>query len=126
MVCFFRVLLLLYRYWEEGVNPSLHLYTSAHKNTGVLIEYPKFHQHSDGLTTLIKFRLAKERDLQLSITTHSVEPINIVKRLAEELGLGIKVFYLERGHSSSVVGVRVLKSGDLEVLKRIGLDPNIV
>ena len=98
------------------------------EETGVLIEDPEVHQHPGGLVTLMRFalRLAKEKKLQLFITTHSIELINIVKRLAEELGLGMKVFYIERDNSTGVVDVRALESVDVEVLQKLGLDPRLL
>jgi energy-coupling factor transporter ATP-binding protein EcfA2 len=96
------------------------------KNTAALMEDPEIHQHPGGLVTLMRFalKLAKDRSLQLFISTHSVELVNIVRRLCEELGLGFRVFFMERDYSSGVVDVRVLESLDVDVLQKIGLDPN--
>jgi predicted ATPase len=95
-------------------------------NTAILIEDPEVHQHPGGLVTLMRFalKLAKDRGLQLFISTHSVELVNIVRRLYE--GLGFRVFFMERGYSSGVVDVRVLESLDVEVLQKIGLDPRML
>jgi energy-coupling factor transporter ATP-binding protein EcfA2 len=97
-------------------------------NTAILIEDPEVHQHPGGLATLMRFalKLAKDRGLQLFISTHSVELINIVRRLCEELGLGFRVFFMERDYSSGVVDVRVLESLDVDVLQKIGLDPRML
>ncbi len=97
-------------------------------NTAILIEDPEVHQHPGGLATLMRFalKLAKDRGLQLFISTHSVELVNIVRRLCEELGLGFRVFFMERDYSSGVVDVRVLESLDVDVLQKIGLDPRML
>jgi predicted ATPase len=71
-------------------------------------------------------RLAKERKLQLFITTHSIELINIVKKLAEDVGLGMRVYYLERDRSTSIVDVRAMESTDIEILQKLGLDPRLL
>jgi predicted ATP-dependent endonuclease of OLD family len=97
-------------------------------NTAVLIEDPEVHQHPGGLAALMRFalKLAKDRGLQLFISTHSVELVDIVRRLCEELGLGFRVFFMERDYSSGVVDVRVLESFDVDVLQKIGLDPRML
>jgi hypothetical protein len=97
-------------------------------NTAILIEDPEVHQHPGGLAALMKFalKLAKDRSLQLFISTHSVELVNIVRRICEELGLGFRVFFMERDYSSGVVDVRVLESFDVDVLQKIGLDPRML
>ena len=71
-------------------------------------------------------KLAKDRGLQLFISTHSVELVDIVRRLCEELGLGFRVFFMERDYSSGVVDVRVLESLVVDVLQKIGLDPRML
>jgi hypothetical protein len=98
------------------------------KETGVLIEDLENHQHPGGLVTLMRFvlRLAKERKLQLFITTHSIELINIVKKLAEDVGLGMRVYYLERDRSTGIVDVRAMESTDIEILQKLGLDPRLL
>ena len=98
------------------------------KETGVLIEDLENDQHPGGLVTLMRFvlRLAKERKLQLFITTHSIELINIVKKLAEDVGLGMRVYYLERDRSTGIVDVRAMESIDIEILQKLGLDPRLL
>ena len=107
----------------DGARTAL-LYTSAIallEGTGVLIEDPEAHQHPNALVTLMRvaLRLAKERKLQIFMTTHSIELINIVKKLAEELGLGMKLYYLERDRSTGVVDVRAMESIDIEILQNL-------
>ncbi|MCC6056930.1 MAG: ATP-binding protein [Desulfurococcaceae archaeon] len=114
----------------DGARTAL-LYTSAIaplEGTGVLIEDPEAHQYPNALVTLMRtvLRLAKERKLQIFITTHSIELINIVKKLAEELGLGMKLYYLERDRSTGIVDARAMEGADIEVLQRLGLDPRVL
>jgi len=97
------------------------------ENTAVLIEDPEVHQHSAGLATLMRFaaRVARERKLQLFITTHSIELINIVKKICSDLDLKLKVFFMERDRSS-LVSVRELEEVDIDVVQKLGLDPRLL
>jgi predicted ATPase len=96
--------------------------------TAVLVEDPEVHQHPGGLSAVLRFalRLARERSLQLFITTHSAELVNLVMRLCGELGLGARLFFIERDHSTGVAEVRTLESLDVEVLQKIGFDPRLL
>jgi AAA15 family ATPase/GTPase len=97
-------------------------------DTGVLIEDPEIHQHPGGLATLLKFtlKMAREKNLQLFITTHSLELVKIVRELSSRYGLDIRVFYVERDHETGLVDVRALERVDLEVLEKLGLDPRLL
>jgi predicted ATPase len=97
-------------------------------DTGVLIEDPEVHQHPGGLLTLLKFtlKMAKERNLQLFITTHSLELVSIARELCNKYGLDVKVFYIERDHETGLVDVRTIDRVDLEVLEKMGLDPRLL
>jgi AAA15 family ATPase/GTPase len=97
-------------------------------DTGVLIEDPEIHQHPGGLATLLKFTLktAREKNLQLFITTHSLELVKIVRELSSRYGLDLKVLYVERDHETGLVDVRALERVDLEVLEKLGLDPRLL
>jgi len=95
--------------------------------TAVLIEDPEAHQHPRGLAafTRFAFKAAKEANLQLFITTHSIELINIAKNVAKELGLGLKTYYMERDRDG-YVDVRAIEEPELEILQKIGLDPRML
>ncbi len=97
-------------------------------DTGVLIEDPEIHQHPGGLATLLKFtlKMAREKNLQLFITTHSLELVKIARELSSRYGLDIRVFYVERDHETGLVDVRALERVDLEVLEKLGLDPRLL
>jgi AAA15 family ATPase/GTPase len=93
----------------------------------VLIEDPEVHQHPGGLATVMRFalKIAKERGLQLIMTTHSIELINIVRKLCEELEFSLKVYFVERDRDG-VVHVKDMESVDVDVLQKIGLDPRLL
>jgi len=97
------------------------------ENTAVLIEEPEIHQHPGGLYTVLNFLLnvAKRKKLQLFITTHSIETIFITKELAKQNNLYFKLFFLER-NAQGVVDVRVLDGVNLDLVKKLGLDPRLL
>jgi predicted ATPase len=78
-------------------------------DTGVFIEDPEIHQHLGGLVTLLKFtlKMAKERKLQLFITTHSLELVKVARELSSKYGLDLRVLYVERDHETGLVDVLV-------------------
>ncbi|MHC1637258.1 MAG: AAA family ATPase [Candidatus Nezhaarchaeales archaeon] len=55
-------------------------------NTIMLIEDPENHQHPKGLATIMRFtlKMAKERELQLLMTTHNIELIDMLLEEAEK------------------------------------------
>lgn len=93
----------------------------------VLMEDPELHQYPSGLAVLMRFvlKVAKERRLQLIMSTHSIEFVNIVRKLCDELGLSLRVFFLERS-SDGVIDVRVLNGVDVDTLLKLGLDPRLL
>ena len=97
------------------------------RNTAVLIEEPETHQHPAGLATVLSFmlKIAKQNNLQLIITTHSIELIKIVQELVRKHELPLKIFYLERTENG-IVDVRELKKIDLQILEKLGLDPRFL
>jgi energy-coupling factor transporter ATP-binding protein EcfA2 len=97
------------------------------KDTAVLMEDPEAHQHPAGLKAFMSFalKIAKRQNLQLFITTHSIELINIIKQLVRELDMGIHVYFMERG-PDGVVDVRMLEEVDVDVLQKMGLDPRLL
>ncbi|MCC6053097.1 MAG: AAA family ATPase [Desulfurococcaceae archaeon] len=97
-------------------------------DTGVLIEDPEIHQHPGGLVTLLKFtlKMAKEKKLQLFITTHSLELVKIAREISSKYGLDLRVLYVERDHETGLVDVRAMEKVDLEILEKLGLDPRLL
>ena len=100
---------------------------STIEDTALLLEDPEVHQHPRGLATLMKFLLsmAKKRRLQLFITTHSIELMNIIRKLCAEEGIGLRLFFMERG-DDGVVDVRAMESLDVDVLLKLGIDPRFL
>jgi len=114
----------------DGVKKAI-IYASAASlvdNTIVLIEDPEVHQHPNGIAALMRFILkrSRERRLQLFITTHSIELINIVKKICEDLGIKLRIFFVEKDYSTDTLDVRVLESIDVEFLQKLGLDPRLL
>jgi|GEM_PF-479082 len=114
----------------DGVRNAI-FYASAlslAENTIALIEDPEVHQHPGGMATLMRFilRTSKERKLQLFITTQSIELINIVRRICEDLGLRLRIFFVEKDYSTDIVSIRILESIDVEHLQKLGLDPRLL
>jgi len=97
------------------------------EKTAVLIEDPEIHQHPGGLATLMNFtmRIAKEKHLQLFISTHSIELVRIVNKLCGEIGLECRTFFLERS-GDGIVDVRILEKIDIDTLLKLGLDPRLL
>jgi AAA15 family ATPase/GTPase len=95
--------------------------------TAALIEDPEAHQHPGGLAafTRFAFKAAKEAHLQLFITTHSIELVNIAKGISKELGLSLRTYYMERDQDG-YVDVRAIEEPELETLQKIGLDPRML
>ena len=100
---------------------------SVVEDTALLLEDPETHQHPRGLASLMRFLLsmAKKRRLQLFITTHSIELVNIIRKLCGEEGLGLRLFFMERG-GDGVVDVRAMESLDVDVLLKLGIDPRFL
>ena len=93
------------------------------KETAFLIEDPEVHQHLKGLIHLLDFilKIAKKRKQQLFITTHSLELVNIVKKLSEEQNIELKIFFIERDREG-IVDVIPLSKVDVEICRKLGLD----
>ena len=100
---------------------------SVVEDTALLLEDPETHQHPRGMATLMRFLLsmAKKRRLQLFITTHSIELVNNIRKICGEEGLGLRLFFMERG-GDGVVDVRAMESLDVDVLLKLGIDPRFL
>ncbi len=97
------------------------------QNAFVLVEDLESHQHPGGLDKLLRFvfELAKKNSLQLFMTTHSIELVQIAEKITTELGLGLRTFFIERDEEG-VVDTRALEAVDLDVLQKLGLDPRFL
>jgi len=91
------------------------------RNTIVLFEEPEIHQHSAGLRVLLDFmiRVAKEKGLQLIISAHSAELVEMFKRICDSYNVNMRAFFLKR-NKKGFVNVRTLEKLDADALKKIG------
>ncbi|MHA1596808.1 MAG: AAA family ATPase [Candidatus Asgardarchaeia archaeon] len=96
-------------------------------NTAVLMEEPENHQHPGGLRAIMNFvlKVAKDKKLQLFISTHNIELLSILHKLCKTMGLEFKTFFLERDDEGRV-DVRTLKRLDVDTLLKLGLDPRFL
>lgn len=81
------------------------------EDTAVLIEDPEIHQDPASLASLVRmmFKTAKRQGLQLFITTHSVELLNIAKEASKKYGLDTRIYHLERDAEGDVT-VRTIEN----------------
>lgn len=98
----------------------------AYRPTVLLLEEPELHLHPAGMYTYMKFlvKLAKEIGFQIIATTHSLELIQIVQRLAKESGVEASVLYLER--EDGVLRARSFSVEDVEAMRKMGFDVRLL
>ncbi|HEX69474.1 MAG TPA: DUF2813 domain-containing protein [Candidatus Bathyarchaeota archaeon] len=89
----------------------------------LLIEEPECHQHPGGLAKVmdVLLRLVKRNNLQVFMSTHSRELCLIVEKLAEEHGVDVATFFIERGEDGEV-SARMISAEDRKILEMLGLD----
>ena len=94
---------------------------STVKDTAVMIEDPESHQHPKGLAVIMDFalKMAKTNNLQLLITTHSIELVKILRKLSDKHSLKYKVYHVQRDHQGHV-DTRTLTPEDSELLEGLG------
>jgi hypothetical protein len=90
------------------------------EDTAVLIEDPEIHQDPSSLASLVRmmFKVAKRQSLQLFITTHSIELINIAKEASKKYGLDMRIYHLERDKEGDV-RIHTIENVDLDTLQKI-------
>lgn len=105
----------------------LVMVSALSRNTVLLIEEPESHQHPSGLAkTLDMFlTLVKENNIQVFITTHSLELLRLLKGISEEKKIDVRIFFLERSEEG-VVDVRELAAENMKVLEEMGFDPRFL
>ncbi len=96
------------------------------KDTIVLLEDPEIHQHPGGIGVLMRFilNIIKKNNIQLIMSTQSIEFVRITLRLCEDLAIPAKTFYIERENGE--LHVRVLKELDVDALMKLGIDPRFL
>lgn len=97
------------------------------KNTALLIEEPENHQHPSGLARSLDMflSLVKQNNIQVFITTHSLEFLRLLRKISEERKIDVGIYFLERDKQGRV-DVRELTSENIDVLERMGFDPRFL
>ncbi|MCD6489101.1 MAG: AAA family ATPase [Desulfurococcales archaeon] len=96
------------------------------KDTIVLLEDPEIHQHPGGIGVLMRFilNMVKKNNIQLIMSTQSIEYVRITLRLCKDLSISAKTFYIERENGE--LHVRMLKELDVDTLMKLGIDPRFL
>lgn len=91
------------------------------ENSAFLIEEPESHQHSEAVKKFLPalLKIARERNVQLFITTHSLEVLHILFKLSEEYD--IRFFHVMRS-SNGELNARQFSAIDAKLLSDIGVD----
>lgn len=93
---------------------------------GLLVEELETHQHPESLRKLTQtlFELAKQQELQLFLTTHSLELIDYAMEAAEEKGIGLKLYHLTLDQEG-LLKATPFPQPDAKLLLDIGHDPRM-
>jgi hypothetical protein len=96
------------------------------QGTALLVEELETHQHPESLRKLTQalFELAKEQDLQLFLTTHSLELIDYAMEAAQERGIDLKLHHLSLDKEGTL-RVTSMSQPDAKLLLDIGHDPRM-
>ena len=105
----------------------LTMIAALSKDTVLLIEEPENHQHPSGLAkTLDMFlKLVKQNNVQVFITTHSLELLRLLKNISEEKRIDVGIYFFERDERGQV-SARELTGENIDVLERMGFDPRFL
>lgn len=92
-------------------------------NTALLIEEPEVHQHPESLKRLLLalFKIVKRHQIQLFISTHSLELIYFALEAAEKEGLDIKIYHLTLS-PNGILKARGIPFPDAKLLADLGED----
>jgi len=96
------------------------------KGTALLVEELETHQHPESLRKLTEalFELAKQQDLQLFLTTHSLELIDNAMEASQERGIDLKLHHLSLDNEGTL-RVTSMSQPDAKLLLDIGHDPRM-
>jgi hypothetical protein len=96
------------------------------KGTALLVEELETHQHPESLRKLTQtlFELAKQQELQLFLTTHSLELIDYAMQAAEEKGINLKLYHLSLDQEG-LLKATPFPQPDAKLLLDIGHDPRM-
>jgi len=94
--------------------------------TALLVEELETHQHPESLRKLTQtlFELAKQQDLQLFLTTHSMELITYALEAAEEKGVDLKLHHLSLDEEGTLYAIPMTMP-DSKLLIDMGHDPRL-
>ena len=95
------------------------------KDTAFLVEEVESHQHSGAITKFIPklVEIANQQNVQLFLTTHSIEVLNVLSQLPEEYD--IHLFYIE--NKNGYLDVKHLgRNVDFKILLDLGVDPRFL
>jgi len=91
------------------------------ENSALLIEEIESHQHAGAITKLLPYLMqtAKEKNVQLFITTHSFEVVKTLSNLSDRFD--IQFFHVHRDEEGEAT-VKLLPSVEAKVLSDLGID----
>ncbi|RLE53036.1 MAG: hypothetical protein DRJ30_07250 [Candidatus Methanomethylicota archaeon] len=91
------------------------------KDSALLIEEIESHQHIGAIKKLLPtlLEIAEERGLQLFITTHSYEVIQIFSQLSQKYD--VKFFHLAK-NNDGIISIREISGPDVKLLSDLGVD----
>lgn len=93
------------------------------RNTAILIEEPENHQHPAGVAKTLEmlFDIIKRNNIQIFITTHSLEFVKLAEIIAKEKRISINIFFIEMDKAGRIQP-RTITPEDSENLAKAGLD----
>ncbi len=96
------------------------------QGTALLIEELETHQHPESLRKLTEtlYKLAKQQNLQLFLTTHSMELITYALDAAEETGVDAKLHHLTLDREGNLKSIP-FDQPNAELMLDIGHDPRL-
>ena len=97
------------------------------EHTALLIEELEVHQHPEALNRLLTaiFKVAKRNDIQLFITTQSLELINYALEVSEKENLEIKLYHLSLDKNGTL-STRGISAPDAKLLADVGPDVRLL
>jgi len=97
------------------------------EHTALLIEELEVHQHPEALNRLLTaiFKVAKRNDIQLFITTQSLELINYALEASEKENLEIKLYHLSLDKEGTL-SARGISAPDAKLLAEVGPDVRLL
>lgn len=97
------------------------------EHTALLIEELEVHQHPEALNRLLTaiFKVARRNDIQLFITTQSLELINYALEVSEKENLEIKLYHLSLD-KEGILTARGISAPDAKLLADVGPDVRLL